>query len=122
MYCNGDLVSVRMLLFYCWNFIKFVFFFFAVSAAQRSRGKQGQEGEELPGDNSLAGTGSGSTSGGPRGPHFDLAASKNVTALLGKTAYLNCRVKNLGNKTVRVTKLIILYFSQEKLGNKMFLP
>lgn len=34
------------------------------------------------------------------GPYFDLAASKNVTALLGKTAYLNCRVKNLGNKTV----------------------
>uniref|UniRef100_A0A182UA69 Ig-like domain-containing protein n=1 Tax=Anopheles melas TaxID=34690 RepID=A0A182UA69_9DIPT len=33
------------------------------------------------------------------GPYFDVAASKNVTALLGKTAYLNCRVKNLGNKT-----------------------
>lgn len=33
------------------------------------------------------------------GPYFDLAASKNVTALLGKTTYLNCRVKNLGNKT-----------------------
>ncbi|XP_022910396.1 zwei Ig domain protein zig-8-like isoform X2 [Onthophagus taurus] len=35
-----------------------------------------------------------------RGPHFDTAASKNVTALLGKTAYLNCRVKNLANRTV----------------------
>lgn len=35
------------------------------------------------------------------GPYFDKAASKNVTALLGKTAYLTCRVKNLtsGNKT-----------------------
>ncbi|XP_046400865.1 lachesin-like [Ischnura elegans] len=33
-------------------------------------------------------------------PGFDKVASKNVTALLGKTAYLNCRVKNLGNKTV----------------------
>uniref|UniRef100_A0A1B0D0D6 Immunoglobulin domain-containing protein n=1 Tax=Phlebotomus papatasi TaxID=29031 RepID=A0A1B0D0D6_PHLPP len=33
------------------------------------------------------------------GPYVDKAASKNVTALLGKTAYLNCRVKNLGNKT-----------------------
>ncbi|KAJ6635948.1 Zwei Ig domain protein zig-8 [Pseudolycoriella hygida] len=33
------------------------------------------------------------------GPFFDKTASKNVTALLGKTAYLNCRVKNLGNKT-----------------------
>lgn len=34
------------------------------------------------------------------GPYFDRVNSKNVTALLGKTAYLNCRVKNLGNKTV----------------------
>ncbi|XP_034114702.1 uncharacterized protein LOC117574830 isoform X2 [Drosophila albomicans] len=34
------------------------------------------------------------------GPYFDKGASKNVTALLGKTAYLNCRVKNLGNKTM----------------------
>ena len=37
------------------------------------------------------------------GPYFDKAASKNITALLGKTAYLNCRVKNLGNKTVSST-------------------
>lgn len=34
------------------------------------------------------------------GPYVDTTSSKNVTALLGKTAYLNCRVKNLGNKTV----------------------
>lgn len=34
------------------------------------------------------------------GPYFDYSASKNVSALLGKTAYLNCRVRNLGNKTV----------------------
>ncbi|XP_024946826.1 zwei Ig domain protein zig-8 isoform X3 [Cephus cinctus] len=33
------------------------------------------------------------------GPYFDKWASKNVTALLGKTTYLTCRVKNLGNKT-----------------------
>ncbi|KAG8238479.1 hypothetical protein J437_LFUL004942 [Ladona fulva] len=33
------------------------------------------------------------------GPYFDTSASKNVTALVGKTAYLNCRVKNLGNRT-----------------------
>lgn len=37
-----------------------------------------------------------------RGPYFDLAASRNVTALVGKTAYLNCRIRNLGNKTVSV--------------------
>jgi hypothetical protein len=35
-----------------------------------------------------------------RGPHFDLAYSKNVTALVGKTAQLNCRVHDLGNRTV----------------------
>lgn len=35
-----------------------------------------------------------------RGPYVDKNASKNITALLGKTAYLNCRVKNLGNTTV----------------------
>lgn len=48
------------------------------------------------------GTGAGGGSGDePRtGPYVDKAVSKNVTALLGKTAYLNCRVKNLGNKTV----------------------
>ncbi|KZC13942.1 Kin of IRRE-like protein 1 [Dufourea novaeangliae] len=34
------------------------------------------------------------------GPYFDLSASKNVTALVGKTTYLNCRVKNVENKTV----------------------
>lgn len=35
-----------------------------------------------------------------RGPYFDISASKNVTALVGSSAYLNCRVRNLGNKTV----------------------
>lgn len=35
-----------------------------------------------------------------RGPYFETSASKNVTALVGKTAYLNCRIRNLGNKTV----------------------
>lgn len=40
-----------------------------------------------------------------RGPYFDISASKNVTALVGKTAYLNCRIKNLGNKTVSSSSL-----------------
>jgi hypothetical protein len=35
-----------------------------------------------------------------RGPYFDVSQSRNVTALVGTTAYLNCRVRNLGNKTV----------------------
>ncbi|CAH1965364.1 unnamed protein product [Acanthoscelides obtectus] len=34
-----------------------------------------------------------------RGPYFDKSASKNVTALVGKTTYLNCRIRNLGNRT-----------------------
>lgn len=33
-------------------------------------------------------------------PGFDLSQSTNITALIGKTAYLTCRVHNLGNKTV----------------------
>ena len=35
-------------------------------------------------------------------PYFDLNHSGNVTAVLGKTALLNCRVKNIGNKTVSI--------------------
>lgn len=33
-------------------------------------------------------------------PTFDLTQPRNVTALIGKTAYLTCRVRHLGNKTV----------------------
>ncbi|XP_035702465.1 zwei Ig domain protein zig-8 [Folsomia candida] len=33
-------------------------------------------------------------------PYFDSTVPRNVTALVGKTAYLGCRVKNLGNRTV----------------------
>jgi hypothetical protein len=35
-----------------------------------------------------------------RGPFFEESASKNITALAGSAAYLNCRVRNLGNRTV----------------------
>ncbi|CAH2262738.1 jg14962 [Pararge aegeria aegeria] len=38
-----------------------------------------------------------------RGPHFDVAYSRNVTALVGKTAQLNCRVHDLGNRTSPIT-------------------
>ncbi|XP_014249315.1 zwei Ig domain protein zig-8 [Cimex lectularius] len=34
------------------------------------------------------------------GPTFDTSVPNNITGLVGKTAYLKCRVKNLGNKTV----------------------
>ncbi|XP_072403367.1 uncharacterized protein [Diabrotica undecimpunctata] len=33
-------------------------------------------------------------------PYFDATTPSNVTALVGKSAYLSCRVRNLGNKTV----------------------
>lgn len=33
-------------------------------------------------------------------PYFDISIPNNVTALVGKSAYLSCRVRNLGNKTV----------------------
>ena len=35
---------------------------------------------------------------------FDLDTQRNVTAVLGKAAYLVCKVNNLGNKTVSVTR------------------
>ncbi|XP_050455002.1 cell adhesion molecule DSCAML1-like isoform X2 [Cataglyphis hispanica] len=35
-----------------------------------------------------------------RGPYFDVSVSRNVTALVGQTATLNCRVRNLGDRTV----------------------
>ncbi|CAF4950489.1 unnamed protein product [Pieris macdunnoughi] len=34
-------------------------------------------------------------------PSFDAATPKNVTALVGKSAYLSCRVRNLGNRTMK---------------------
>ncbi|XP_065334661.1 myosin light chain kinase, smooth muscle-like isoform X2 [Cloeon dipterum] len=37
---------------------------------------------------------------GPNDPYFDPLTPRNVTALVGKSAYLTCRVRNLGNKTV----------------------
>lgn len=37
------------------------------------------------------------------GPHFVPEASKNVTALAGRVASLNCRIKNLDNWTVGET-------------------
>jgi len=34
------------------------------------------------------------------GPYFDYAGFRNITILVGNTAYLKCRVRNIGNKTV----------------------
>lgn len=45
-----------------------------------------------------------------RGPYFDVSVSRNVTALVGQTATLNCRVRNLGDRTVR--KMSYLFYKK----------
>lgn len=42
----------------------------------------------------------GAGAGARLAPSFDAATPRNVTALVGKSAYLSCRVRNLGNRTV----------------------
>lgn len=51
-----------------------------------------------------------------RGPYFELSGAKNITAIAGHSAYLNCRVRNLGNKTVsnKFSRLL----AQENEGNE----
>lgn len=45
-------------------------------------------------------------SGGEKGrPYFDVVGRRNVTAVVGQTARLNCRVKNLGDQQVMATFL-----------------
>ena len=51
----------------------------------------------------------GVNGGGEIYPEFVPAHSGNITAALGKTALLNCRVTGVGNKTVRcLEKLAIV--------------
>lgn len=38
------------------------------------------------------------------GPYFDANIPQNVTAIVGKSAFLRCKVRNLANKTVRLRK------------------
>ncbi|XP_071535425.1 lachesin-like [Panulirus ornatus] len=66
----------------------------AVVAAAQQKEEEEEEGEEA-----LGGSDTPSLDD-PDQPSFDLQESGNVTALLGKTAILNCRVRNIGNKTV----------------------
>lgn len=46
-------------------------------------------------------------------PYFDPMTLSNVTALVGKSAYLNCRVRNLGNKTVSFRNKLFEGFSAQ---------
>lgn len=53
-------------------------------------------------------------SGGPHGrydPYFDLSTPVNVTAVIGKSGFLSCIVRNLGNKTVRKFNIILACIS-----------
>ena len=56
-----------------------------------------------------------------RGPFFELSGAKNITAIAGHTAYLNCRVRNIGNKTVS-NKLLTLprHNKEENSSQKHF--
>lgn len=84
----------KLLLTNIWSFFFSVFFSASASQRDSSSSKDNNPGAYGSKQNSL------DLDAFKIGPYFDKAASKNVTALLGKTAYLNCRVKNLGNKTV----------------------
>ncbi|XP_028041912.1 uncharacterized protein LOC114251731 [Bombyx mandarina] len=64
--------------------------------------------------------GSGSINALPAGggssrlaPSFDAATPRNVTALVGKSAYLSCRVRNLGNRTVSHIFFHGLFFKRD---------
>ncbi|GFT48949.1 uncharacterized protein NPIL_382621 [Nephila pilipes] len=37
-------------------------------------------------------------------PYFDNSTERNATAQLGKTAYLNCKIRQLGDRTVGATE------------------
>lgn len=50
-------------------------------------------------------------------PTFDYSQNTNVTALIGKTAYLTCRVRNLGDKSVR-----FLHFHRSSSDFAIFPP
>lgn len=39
-------------------------------------------------------------------PYFDFDVVRNVTARVGQTAFLNCRVEQLGDKSVRVERCV----------------
>ena len=43
----------------------------------------------------------------PPGPFFDIERSGNITALVGRPARLNCRVNQIGNRTVSTFQLTI---------------
>ncbi|XP_032512034.2 tyrosine-protein phosphatase Lar-like isoform X2 [Danaus plexippus] len=96
----GEVISFFLAVAFCVTCPEYV------SSAQRETGKgmnNNASATATPGADNVIRPALAEPRPTPRtGPYFDLVASKNVTALLGKTAYLNCRVKNLGNKTLNM--------------------
>lgn len=90
---------------------------FTAMVPQRSNNNLDLIDEQQRQSLSAAATATGTASG----PFFDKMASKNVTALLGKTTYLNCRIKNLGNKTVSISKCQDTAPTQHNPGTRTFL-
>jgi len=60
--------------------------------------------EDTNGDPTTTRWTDGSASGGPT---FDPTTDRNVTVLVGRTAQLHCRVRNLGNRTVSCLIFIV---------------
>ncbi|XP_076308501.1 uncharacterized protein LOC143223911 [Tachypleus tridentatus] len=46
-------------------------------------------------------------------PYFDNSTSRNVTAPLGKAAYLHCRIHQLGDRTVKLFKQTISFLEKK---------
>lgn len=46
-------------------------------------------------------------------PYFENSVPNNVTALVGKSAYLSCKVRNLGNKTVSTIIISDTFFDMK---------
>ncbi|XP_031626382.1 hemicentin-1-like isoform X2 [Contarinia nasturtii] len=61
--------------------------FVALSCVLNGRGQQDESTESVDGSEII-------------GPYFDANIPQNVTAIVGKSAFLRCRARNLGNKTL----------------------
>lgn len=53
-------------------------------------------------------------------PYFDPSTPRNVTALMGKSAYLSCRVRNLANKTVSGSEMEFVDGGAREVGRGMW--
>lgn len=53
-------------------------------------------------------------------PYFDFDVLRNVTARVGQTAFLHCRVEQLGDKSVSTKRIYINIFFVQKYIGKLF--